>query len=441
MPQLIEVPNYGQVEFPDNMSDEDISSAIKRSMTVNNVQSPSTEKQQESQPSINSNQIQEPERYDANMMDLVAGALSNLDPVLNISSTPGLNALADLGKSIPQESIPPSAINTLKTALNPASAIQGLGRVAGGGGFTQNPVSAYDMLGVKDMPFNTIPGFVQTIGSVITPGSLSLKKFGNFIKPVNWKNQVEKMQSKHDLLKKHAGGAYEMVKNALSRKNSKPLPMNNEVRNIIDESKNIITNLGKNDIKLFENAKNGKYEDLHNLQTFIRQEAESHLSSANPEDRRIGKALLDYRKSLNTHVEESLDSIGEYDLADTLRSGRKMYKKLHDVYYPEKAGYIGSMFRKENRKIGRGETPGKGVLTEYGDAVERLLSEHPDVKKEVDRYRLQQTIKNSKLGRGVKGVGGDVLKYGSIYGGYKILQTAFNSIFGNNQSRYSGDSY
>ena len=30
MPQIIEVPNYGQVEFPDGMSDADIVSAIKK---------------------------------------------------------------------------------------------------------------------------------------------------------------------------------------------------------------------------------------------------------------------------------------------------------------------------------------------------------------------------------------------------------------------------
>jgi hypothetical protein len=30
MPQIIEVPNFGEVEFPDDMSDEDIASAIKK---------------------------------------------------------------------------------------------------------------------------------------------------------------------------------------------------------------------------------------------------------------------------------------------------------------------------------------------------------------------------------------------------------------------------
>lgn len=42
MPQLIDVPGYGQVEFPDDMSDADIASAIQKNMTAAPVQPPQT---------------------------------------------------------------------------------------------------------------------------------------------------------------------------------------------------------------------------------------------------------------------------------------------------------------------------------------------------------------------------------------------------------------
>ena len=40
MPQRVEVPGHGIVEFPDNMSDEQIAAAIRKNMLVPKIQAP-----------------------------------------------------------------------------------------------------------------------------------------------------------------------------------------------------------------------------------------------------------------------------------------------------------------------------------------------------------------------------------------------------------------
>ena len=46
MPQIIEVPGYGDVEFPDGMTDDQISSAIQQNMMQAQPQSAPQEPQQ-----------------------------------------------------------------------------------------------------------------------------------------------------------------------------------------------------------------------------------------------------------------------------------------------------------------------------------------------------------------------------------------------------------
>ena len=163
-------------------------------------------------------------------------------------------------------------------------------------------------------------------------------------------------------------------------------------------------------LAMFNDAKKGSYEAIHNLQTYLRKRGEKMVDSLEQATHKLGKSFLGWRNEINKDVEKHLAKTGNEDLTSDLQEARGIYKDLMTTYHPEESPQISEMFR-----IGVKREPSN--LQEFfnpkDEPMRKFLHEHPAISKarEIELNRI-------KLGKRAKKIAG--IGIGTGLGGFGI---------------------
>jgi hypothetical protein len=227
---------------------------------------------------------------------------------------------------------------------------------------------------------------------------------------------LNQIQNKYNTLYNKSIGLYDKVRDEVLSRKIKPFKLNetilNKIQPHIPDEPEMLT--------MFDAAKKGSYDAIHNLQTYLRKRGEKMVDSLEQDTHKLGKSFLGWRNEINKDVEKHLAKTGNKDLTSDLQEGRQIYKDLMTIYHPDESPQISEMFR-----IGVKREPSN--LQEFfnpkDEPMRKFLHEHPAISKarEIELNRM-------KLGKRAKKIAG--VGIGTGLGGFGVKK-GFDILTGN----------
>lgn len=220
----------------------------------------------------------------------------------------------------------------------------------------------------------------------------------NFLNKISYKGIGKVIQNSHDYLKNEASNIFDDVSNEVNNRNIPKFPTRNNVFNQI-RSGNYLPDTRQSRL-LINNAENGDYNALRDLQsdlgTLGRRAKSSELLSENNK----GNEMFDLRDIINEDISDHLKNTGNQDLSDSLDKAIKKWSDLHEIYYSDPT--IAKLVNEQTRYIPR-NIP--NILLRESKPMNLIRSAHPDTIKALK-------IRNALMWSGIGGLG--------ILGDYKL---------------------
>jgi hypothetical protein len=230
-------------------------------------------------------------------------------------------------------------------------------------------------------------GIATTIGAAAGPAVGVAGKMGipNMVKSLfdkatpKWLGNV--IQGRHDALEKEASNLFSHVETQAGNRGINKIPVPN---GLIDDAKRFMpkTDASK---KLIEDARNGDYKAIRDLQSDLRSRAENYKSSDLIAEQHKGEEAFDLRDKINQRVADHFEKTGNKDLADTLKDAMGKYKNLKDLYFGHNA--IAKMVTKGLRKVPKNIA---SVLSEDSDPMRAIIEAHPELESLLNRLQSKK---------------------------------------------------
>jgi len=200
---------------------------------------------------------------------------------------------------------------------------------------------------------------------------------------------VKNILDTHDALENKAVQGFETVSNEINKRGITNIPVES---NVLNNLKDFFSRTKQNNA-LIDKAKSGDYNSLRKIQSDLYTKGNKSLGSPLASERDRGEEMLEHRDEINQAISNHLLNTGHTDLSNTLNQARNDYRILKDVYYnPKMNRSIINMVDKNTRKIPKNLA---NVLQEESKPMQALRDFHPDLEKNLSRYNLS---KNALLG-------------------------------------------
>lgn len=213
------------------------------------------------------------------------------------------------------------------------------------------------------------------------------RKVSNIFSQKNRSNEASKLiQIGHDKLLSQSQDIYNLVGDEVKNAGFKRIPI---TESFIDKSRKY---LPKTDAvnSLIERAKTGDYEAVRDLQSDLGSEGSGYISSKTKAENHKGREALELREKINNEMYKYFEDHGREDLSKLLKDANGKYKKLNKVYH-EKSPVISKLVHKEKREIPKNIF---NVIERESVPMNRLLKQHPEVKKILDTHKKINKIKS-----------------------------------------------
>jgi len=231
---------------------------------------------------------------------------------------------------------------------------------------------------VASKVFEKAPKMIKGLFSESTPESL-----------------IESVQKPHDVLERSASELYDQVKNAIKKRRItfSKLEKNNPLDALIDQAKEYFPQRTTATRDLFERAKKGDYDAIHNIQSSLYKKGTKQLSGDTLVNENEGEEILDLRKRINDHITNHLIKEGHLDIAHALEQGKKLYYQLQKTYYDKRLPKgIGKLVHPELRIVP--ENP-ESLFKQNSVPMKRFLESHPDAAKHIEGLKSKSEAKKA----------------------------------------------
>lgn len=361
-----------------------------------------------------------PPTYPAPLPTTVGGWLGRIGSAAGTAGSDALSALYNSITNIPSDvsyidqNLPGALEEVAKNPLQASSQL-GAGITELGHQLINTPKNVADYLAnrVNLIPQswanavpaqNDISGDInQFFGSATTPADQFLRSTGqnalniagtaagiSELAPyLTTKNAIKnQLLNTHDALQAQANQQYAAVSNAIKERNVPNLdPDRNAILDVLQYLPQTQTYQD-----MLSSAYDGDYDSLRSLQSDLYNRAKKGLASDDLNNNLIGENLMEKRQLINNSVANSLNNLGQSDLAQTLQDANNNYRTLKQIYYnPNLGAPMIKMFDSNIRKI-----PPNLINTLGTDSVpmQNLINYHPGLQDNINGYNRAQFILN-----------------------------------------------
>lgn len=236
-----------------------------------------------------------------------------------------------------------------------------------------------------------IPG-MNVIGKAVTKIPDIAKTLFTKVVP---RKLVDIVQKGHDTLYNEVKEIYNHVKDKAKNFNI------NIDGNVINEAEEYLPKTRKVK-RLLEDARNGNYEAIHDIQSELGNIGRSGLTSDLPSARREAQEMLDVREKINEGMKNNFILRGKNDLAHILEKGRFRHRTLKETYYDHPG--VGRLVEPTMRKI-----PKKIInfFSEESIPMSKVLNAHPEMKEILshaqNKEKIIKNLKKTGIGGGIFG--------------------------------------
>lgn len=373
--------------------------------------------------------------------DVAGGVLDLATPVLRMQQSPSTQALSDIsglgqaGRAIP--------FDIQSIAGLPGLAGEAVGRALSGAKPIPETQDVYDAMGTKRAPLNTLKGVVQMGSGFLLPYLGERAFVGRLLKPANFEDAALKLQAHHNSILEKLQQRFKYVANEMEKRGIRfggsPLTTTKGAvtKNLLDKMEEAAGEaaMAKGLPRIKDAAALGNYSPLHDYQSALGMIERRHYQD--PSTFHLGENIHEARDDLFKYMEDMLRNEGHGDLADQMKANRIDYAGFKKTFYPKKERALVKLFDPSTQEI---SSTTKNVFKKNNEITNRVLNQLPEVKKEIMRYYLQESLKSKNIFNKLKafhkftgplGLASAVTGSGlSLYGLYSLI----NKISGGSSS-------
>ena len=238
---------------------------------------------------------------------------------------------------------------------------------------------------------------IPDIAAALAGGGGLAKQGAKLFKGPNLKAALKETQAKVNQLDAELGKNFDTVEAEVEKRGIPPIEVSKETikraTRFLDKSPETKA--------LIEQASNGDYKALRQIQSDLRVIGEDALSNKLSTERNIGKEALSARNKMNSEIENHFAKTGHKDLAELLNQTKQGYKALKDTYFSNPA--LKQLFG-ENQKFPKNPLT---LLTEDSTQMTRFFNAHPEMKELLSKaLKHKRNKKYALIGLGMLGTGG-----------------------------------
>lgn len=435
---VIELPNGQNVEFPENMSHEDIKSVLNKKFPAQQkpLQQPNNNPQAETFKKYAT--ISSPFN---NLRDLLGGlgkASQNIAGFLgqggqSIASaiTGGYAPKVDINEEVGLGKENPVDLQKMISSKNPNSLLQMIGQYAPsaliGGASIPRQIASQGLYGssqakpderlkegaISSLGTGALGYGGKLTGSVISRFPALASKLKNELKP----EAIGKLaHDAYDKSENYFNNTYNKIFNDIEKRGIKEIPIDNK---IVSDMKELLgeENFTKFGFDFSKNSQVGDVKYLRKLQSTLGNEGSRKIKSQIDSQRDDGFKMLDLRRRINNSISNHIKKSGNEDLYDELKNATEGYKNFKELYHSK--GMPKNIFDET-------KTIPDNILQTFSKnskPMQRFREANPEINKRVNF--LKQLGELKKIG--IRSAVGSAIA-GSGLGGYKYLGNKINPL-------------